>query len=128
VADAANGEATIGIFYASTSDGVRFGRRQAIPTSGIPHHPRVVIAKDGRLIAVWDESANGSRRIAVASGNVDPARQMTFKREQIGSSEAAVYPAIAVAGDVAIVAWTSGASASSSIRVHRVAGGATSSH
>jgi hypothetical protein len=121
VAGDSNGEPTIGIFYASTADGSHFGRREAIPTSGVPHHPRVVVGADGRLVAVWDESGPAARRIAVGRGHVDGAGRVAFSREVVGTPEAAVYPVIAVAGDTAVIVWTSGGSASSSIRVHRLA-------
>jgi hypothetical protein len=68
------------------------------------------------------------RRIVIARGNTDGTGHIAFRRDVIGSSEAAVYPAIAVAGDAAVVAGTSGASASSSIRGHRLAGDGHSSH
>jgi hypothetical protein len=128
VAGGKTNEPTIGIFYASTTGGLRFGRREPIPTEGIPHHPRVVIASDGQLVAAWDESGAGARRIAVARAALDGTGRVTFKREVIGSSEAAVYPAMAAAGDAVVIAWTSGSSASSSIRVQRLPSGGTNSH
>jgi hypothetical protein len=53
---------------------------------------------------------------------------VSFKREVIGSSDAAVYPAMASAGDAVVIVWTSGTSASSSIRVQRLPSGSTNSH
>jgi hypothetical protein len=128
VAGSGSGEPTIGIFYASTTDGSRFSQRVAIPAEGIPHHPRVVVAADGRLVAAWDESGAGTRRIAVAHGTLDGTGRVSFKREVIGSSEAAIYPAMAVPGDAVVIVWTSGVSASSSINVHRMSPGGTHSH
>jgi hypothetical protein len=127
VAGGKNGEPTIGIFYSSTSDGSRFSQRDALPTSGIPHHPRIVVGADGGLVAVWDESGDGTRRIAVARGGAAGGK-FKFRRDVIGSAEAAIYPAMAVTDEAAIVVWTSGASKSSSIRVHRLTAGASGSH
>jgi hypothetical protein len=128
VGDEKNGEPTIGIFYAASADGSGFGRRERIPTSGVPHHPRVVAVGEGSLIAVWDESGDGARRVAVGRGRDEGNGRVVFKRELIGSSEAAVYPTVAVAADAAVVAWTSGTSSGSSIRVHRVAIAGAGSH
>jgi hypothetical protein len=128
VAGSKSDEPTIGIFYASTTDGSRFGRREAIPTEGIPHHPRVVIGADGQLVSSWDESGAGARRIAVARGVLDGTGRAFFKREVIGSSEAAIYPAMAAVDDAVVIVWTSGTSASSSIRVHRLPYRSTNSH
>jgi hypothetical protein len=122
-----DGEPTIGIFYSSTADGSRFSRREAIPTAGIPHHPRVVVGADGGLVAAWDESSDGTRRIAVARGDGGSGK-VRFRREVISSGQAAVYPAMAVTSDAVIIVWTSGASKSSSIRVHRLTAGGTDSH
>jgi hypothetical protein len=127
VADGKNGDPTIGIFYSSTADGSRFGQREAIPTAGVPHHPRIVVSTDGTLVAAWDESGDGTRRIALARGGAGGGKTR-FRREVISSAEAAVYPAMAITGDAAIVVWTSGASESSSIRIHRLPMGAAGSH
>ena len=127
VADGKNGDPTIGIFYSSTADGSRFGEREAIPTAGVPHHPRIVVSTDGTLVAAWDESGDGTRRIALARGDAGGGKAR-FRREVISSAEAAVYPAMAITGDAAIVVWTSGASESSSIRIHRLPMAAAGSH
>ena len=65
---------TIGIFYATSADGSTFSARERIPTEGIPHHPRLVALGDGQLIAAWDESGDGTRRIAIGRGRPDPKR------------------------------------------------------
>jgi hypothetical protein len=86
-----------------------------------------VVGADGGLVAAWDESSDGTRRIAVARGDGGSGK-VRFRREVISSGQAAVYPAMAVTSDAVIIVWTSGASKSSSIRVHRLTAGGTDSH
>jgi hypothetical protein len=118
----AGAEPTIALFYAMSIDGRQFTARERIPTEGMPHHPRLAVSADGRLTAAWDELANGSRRIAVGRGIADDGGHARFRREVLTTTAAAVYPALAVTGDGVVAAWTSGASASSSIQVARLAG------
>jgi hypothetical protein len=117
-----NTEPTIALFYAMSTDGKSFTARERIPTEGLAHHPRLVVGADGSMTVAWDEAAGGSRRIAVARGSVDEAGHPRFRREALTTSGPAIYPALAVAGDGVVVAWTSGASAASVIRVARLAG------
>ncbi len=112
---------TIGIFYATSANGSTFSARERIRTEGIPHHPRLVALGDGQLIAAWDESGDGTRRIAIGRGRPDPNGRIAFRRETLPSTEGpSVYPAIAVANDAILVTWTSGSSSLSSIRVVRL--------
>ena len=116
-----NSDPTIGIFYASSADGSSFSARERIPTEGIPHHPRLVATADGQLVAAWDESAGGTRRIAIGRGRRDRNGHIAFRRETLSPAEGpSVYPAIALATDSVIVAWTNGSSATSTIRVVRL--------
>jgi hypothetical protein len=118
VAEEKSGEPTIGIFYAMSGDGSRFTPRLRLPTEGVPHHPRLVVTRDGTLVAAWDESAGGARRIAVASATLGSTGQPQFHRwPALPTAGPGVYPAIAAAGQSVVLAWTSGASAESSIRV-----------
>jgi hypothetical protein len=116
------GEQTIALFYAMSADGKRFTPRKRIPTEGMPHHPRVAVSPDGSLTAAWDELANGPRRIAVGRGIAADGGHSRFRREVLTTSGSAIYPALAVVGDGVVAVWTSGASASSSIQVARLAG------
>jgi hypothetical protein len=115
-------EPTIALFYAMSTDGKQFTARERIPTEGMPHHPRLAVTPDGSLIAAWDELANGSRRIALGRGIADDNGHPRFRRDVLTTSGSVIYPALAVAGDGVVVVWTSGASASSSIHVARLAG------
>jgi len=116
---AAGAEPNIALFYAMSTDGRQFTARDRIPTEGTPHHPRLVAGADGSLTAAWDEIAGGSRRVALGRGIADPAGRPRFRRQLAGTMGPAVYPAIAVAGDAVVAAWTSGESAS--IHVQRIA-------
>jgi hypothetical protein len=116
-----NTEPTIALFYAMSVDGKSFSARERIPTEGMPHHPRLAVSPDGSLTAAWDEAANGSRRIAVARGRADVDGHPRFRREALTTSGPSIYPALAVAPDGVVAAWTSGASAASRIQVIRLA-------
>ena len=112
---------TIALFYAMSVDGKSFTARERIPSEGMPHHPRLTVSPDGSLTAAWDEAANGSRRIAVARGRADDGGRPRFRREALTTSGPSIYPALAVASDGVVAAWTSGASAASTIQVIRLA-------
>jgi hypothetical protein len=115
-------EPTIALFYAMSTDGKQFSARQRIPAEGLPHHPRIAVGPDGALTVAWDEAASGSRRIAAARGIADDGGRPRFRREALTTSGPAVYPALAVASDGVVVAWTSGHSTASTIQVERLAG------
>ena len=118
---AAGAEPTIALFYAMSTDGKSFTPRERIPAEGLPHHPRIVASPDGSLTVAWDEAARGSRRIAVARGTADAAGKPRFRREALTPAGAAIYPSLAVTSDGVIAAWTSGASATATIQVARLA-------
>jgi hypothetical protein len=115
-------EPNIALFYAMSTDGKQFTTRERIPTDGMPHHPRIAVGADGSLTAAWDELAGGSRRIAIARGTPDDTGRPRFRREPLMGAGTGVYPAIAVAGDAVVAAWTG--VASTSIHVQRLTGAA----
>ena len=110
---------TLALFYARSTDGAHFTPRERVPTEGLPHHPRIAVGSDGALTVAWDESASGARRIAVARGSAAGGHPR-FRREALTTAGAAVYPAIAAAGDGIVAAWTSGASTTATIQVARL--------
>jgi hypothetical protein len=114
------GPPTIGLFYAVSPDGTRFGARTRIPTEGVPHHPQLVLASDGQPRNVWDEVINGQRRIAFARVTVGADGQPSFERQLLSGAEPSTYPMVASTPDGAIAVWTAGPPASSVIRVARV--------
>jgi hypothetical protein len=109
---------TIALFYATSTDGIRFTPRRRIPTEGMPHHPQIAIGSDGSMTIAWDEGANGKRRAAIGRTTTDAGAAAPVTRTVI--AEAGVYPVVAATSDAAIVAWTSGASTSSTIQVTRI--------
>jgi hypothetical protein len=111
-------EPTIALFYAMSSDGTRFTPRRRLPTEGMPHHPQIAVGADGSMTIAWDEGANGQRRAVIGRTTIDAGAGATVARMVIG--EAGAYPVVAATGDAAIVAWSSGASMSSTIQVTRV--------
>jgi hypothetical protein len=123
VAGEKGADPTIGIFYATSADGRRFTARLRLPAEGTPHHPRLVVAADGSLVASWDEVAGGARRVVVARAAADSSGQPQFRREVLSSGAPGLYPVLATVRDAVVVAWTSGAvSADSTIQVARVGG------
>lgn len=58
------------------------------------------------------------RRVVIARGTVDSSNPVRFTRESV-TEEAAAYPVIASLADGLLVAWTSGSTADSVIRVAR---------
>jgi hypothetical protein len=110
----------LALFYAMSIDGQSFTPRVRIPTEGTPHHPQMALDGAGHLVAVWDELANGTRRVAMAQGSASSAAA-PFTRQALGGAEPGVYPVVAHTSDGMIVAWTSGAPAASVIRVERLA-------
>jgi hypothetical protein len=111
------GKQTIALFYATSVDAKHFSPRRPIPTEGMPHHPQIAIGPDGAPIVAWDEAANGGRRAVMARLIGDAQGVPRFAREALGDT--ALYPVVAAARDGAVVAWTSGTSPESVIRVER---------
>jgi hypothetical protein len=109
----------LALFYAAAGDGRQFTPRERIPTEGLPRHPQVGIDSRGSLVAVWDEQANGSRRVVMGHADVNGGASIRFTRELLGDGPAA-YPVIAAAADGVVLAWTAGPPDASVIRVKRV--------
>jgi hypothetical protein len=111
-------EETLALFYAMSKDGHHFTKRQQIPADGVPRHPQLVIGASGTITVAWDEQLKGTRRIVVAKGTSDDENAVRFVRQSV-SDEPGTYPAVASLADGAIVAWTSGTTADSVLRVER---------
>ena len=107
---------TIALFYATSADAARFTPRERIPTRGMPHHPQIAIGADGAPVIAWDEAANGGRRAAMTRVASEPGHAR-FARELV--ADAAVYPVVAAVPGATVIAWTSGKSQASVIRVER---------
>jgi hypothetical protein len=114
------GTPTIGLFYASSTNGSSFTPRVRIPTEGVPHHPQLVLGAGRQPQIVWDEVVAGQRRIAFARVSAGGGGQPVFTRRVLSGGEPSTYPMVASASDAEVVAWTAGAPASSVIRVMKV--------
>jgi hypothetical protein len=114
----AGADPNIALFYAMSTDGRQFTARQRIPTEGMPHHPRIAAGADGSLTMAWDEVAGGVRRVAIGRATADEGGRPGFRRQLLTTAGAGVYPAIAVATDGVVAAWTGGAA--TSIQVLRI--------
>jgi hypothetical protein len=111
-------EATLGLFYATSTDGRRFTPRQRIPTEGVPRHPQIAPGPDG-VVVTWDEQATGVRRVVVGRGTSDSRGVVRFTREVVDDTASATYPVVAATGDGTVLAWTSGAAGRNVIRTER---------
>jgi hypothetical protein len=111
-------EPTLALFYAS-GDGQHFTPRERIPTEGLPRHPQIVIDPHGAIVTIWDEQANGRRKVAIGRAVVNDRGPIRFSREIVAEGSA-VYPVAAMVADGVVVAWTSGSPDASVIRVARV--------
>ena len=115
VSEGPAGTSSIGLFYARSSDGRVFSARVRIPTEGLPHHPQIQLAGE-TLVVAWDELKNGVRRAIVARGSIANNPGADFARQVVSGDAPGIYPALAVSGRRAIVAWTA-SGANSAIRV-----------
>lgn len=114
-------EPTLALFYAATNDGHHFSARQRIQTEGIPRHAWLASGADGELLAAWDESLNGTRRVVFAEATPTGLREPEWKRVAVSGSTNDEYPVAAAVDGGFVAAWTSGPSARSTIRVQRIA-------
>jgi len=110
-------EQAMQLFFASTRDGKSFTPRVALPTEGVPRHPQLATLANGAIVAVWDEAANGRRRVVLSEKNV--ARPAFEGRTVAADAQTAEYPAVAAVDSVAVVVWTSGPIDQSVIRAVR---------
>jgi hypothetical protein len=117
------------IFYSySTNGGRSFAPRMRVDAndeaSRTAAHPQLVFA-GSRVVVVWDESATRGRRIRAseitspsAAGRWTPAVGTPIA---LSGEQPALYPSVAAAAGVPVVAWTATTSDGSEIRVRRFA-------
>jgi hypothetical protein len=115
---AVGGAQALELFYATSVDGRTFTPRLRIPTDGVPHHPQIAVAADGRVVIAWDESGKGARRVAFAHGLPDASGRMQLTRSAV--ADVGAYPAVVSTADGVIAAWTSGTGPGTTIHVERI--------
>jgi hypothetical protein len=100
------------IYHARTTDGRTFTPRRRLdqPGSGAAH-PVVAALASGPAVALWDEVADGVRRVVVQPIREPAASQI------LGPG---TYPAVAALDDGFVVAWTAGSGDAAVVRVQRV--------
>ena len=108
VNDAPNGQPSIGLFYALSSTGQKFGVRQRVPTEGVPHHPQIAVIRDAVYLA-WDELKNGARQVVIARRPLSGTATAAWAREVLSGNLPGTYPTLVASDGGAIVAWTSAA-------------------
>ena len=111
-------EPRLALFYATSKDGRQFTKRQELPTEGVPRHPQIAVGPRGQIAVAWDEQAKGERRIVVARGTIDSSHPVRFSRAPM-ADRAGSYPAVAALPDGALIAWTSGTTERSVLRIVR---------
>jgi hypothetical protein len=101
------------IYHARTTDGRTCTPRRRLdaPGSGAAH-PVVAALASGPAVALWDEVADGVRRV-VAQPIREPATPIV-----LGPG---VYPSVAALDDAFVVAWTVGSGDAAVVRVQRLA-------
>ena len=106
------GASRIAIFASTSRDGgATFSPRTRVDgAAGGAAHPRIATGRAGRSAVVWDELAEGSRRVMfrLTDGGTPAV---------VSTGRIASYPAIAAAGDGFVVAWTDQSEQLSTIRV-----------
>jgi hypothetical protein len=113
-----DGEPRLTLFWAVSRDGRTFSKRQQIPTHGDAFHPQIVVEQTGSIVVAWDGLVDGTRRVSLARGAIDPAGTARFT--SLPSSMSGSYPTLAATSAGTIVAWTNRSSALSTIDVARV--------
>jgi hypothetical protein len=118
----------MGIFHASTGDGISFSKRSPLPGAGgmDPSHPQLALDGSGRLAAVWDEMIEKKRRVVMTRAvptDGAPSWSEPELLDEGAEGTSATYPVVAASGTGVIVAWTSQTGGESVIRFRRIEGG-----
>ena len=111
-------ETPLALFYASSADGKTFAKRAQLPAHGPAAHGQIVSDAGGSAIVAWDETINGTRRIAFARARVDKNGAPSFT--PIASPDAGDdrgWPVLTPASNGALVAWVAGSGVGNAIRV-----------
>ncbi len=101
------------IYHARTNDGRTFTPRRRLdrPGSAAAHPVVAALPSGSAAVALWDEVANGTRRV-VAQPIREPAEPQV-----LGPG---TYPSVAALDDGYVVAWTAGSGEAGVIRVQRL--------
>jgi Cu/Ag efflux protein CusF len=102
-------EPAIGLFHASSRDGVTFTARQRIETLGTPKpsHPQLAADACGALTLVWDETQGSTRRAVMRQLTPLPSGDVRAGALHVMSgSHSAVYPVVAPTSSALVSAWT----------------------
>ncbi|HUK34166.1 MAG TPA: hypothetical protein VLV86_09665, partial [Vicinamibacterales bacterium] len=101
-------EPAIGLFHASTRDGVTFTPRQRIPTLGTikPSHPQMTLDGCGTLTLLWDEAQGAARRVAMRRLTPESSGAVSVgEATLISGPPSAVYPVVAPVDRGVVTAW-----------------------
>jgi hypothetical protein len=101
-------EPAIGLFHASTRDGVTFTPRQRIPTLGTikPSHPQMILDSCGTFTLLWDEAQGAARRVAMRRLAPESSGAVSVgEATLISGPPSAVYPVVAPIDRGVVAAW-----------------------
>ena len=109
------------LFYSTTRDGVSFTPRVRIPTQGSPKpsHPQIAVDVNGGILIAWDEVLAGTRHAFMRPAHARLGRLEFAPATALDPGVRSMYPVIATGQSGSFVAWTSGASNGSVIRMRR---------
>ncbi|NOT27266.1 MAG: exo-alpha-sialidase [Acidobacteria bacterium] len=116
----ADGGPSLAMFYARSDNGSGFTPRQRVPTEGVPRHVQTITGPGDSIWAVWDEGADGVRRVALGQGTPDSAGQMTWRRRIWSGAATATYPVLTSVQHGIVAAWSQGTGPASAIHVERL--------
>ena len=108
----------LGLFHASTRDGVAFTARVALPIKGPASHVSAVLDAGGAVVVAWEESTRRERTVAMARATTTDNGAISFRRVKLDDVAGDAWrPALASTRGGVVLAWHTEAG----LRVMRVA-------
>jgi hypothetical protein len=98
------------LFYATSTDGLRFTPRLRVPTLGSPKptHPQIVLHGE-RVFVAWDELVAGRRVAALREATRTSGGTLrTGEVVTVAPAAAASHPVVAATRDGLVAVWTTG--------------------
>ncbi len=94
------------LFYASSTDGVQFSLRAAIPFPQHARHPRIAVLADDSVAVTWDSPRAGRSFVWRTAGRTDTDGRWAFE-DPVNVGEG-VYPSIAGTAEGLVLSWMTG--------------------
>jgi hypothetical protein len=116
-----NAGETLELFYASSTDGRTFTRRERIPAAGAAYHPQVAVGPQDSLLVTWDELQASKRRVKASRVTRDDQGGLEVVAVDLSGEAPGSYPALASTRTHAVLAWARDADGKRDIAVTRIA-------